>query len=203
MSSRVNTEVLSLKALCSDGNCHVWTLGYCPGQTSFSSQNFCKEETEQHKNHGGFHELFGSFLWRRLLNIKQFYIYVLSEQNEILGKETGFRRDRRREILNIAEDTQIRSVLLWKVRQKKYILACVLPGNVQFLCLIEVDTFGFWILTESVHLLISTVVCLWQVSFKSGAPISLKLWDGLVDISGFLEPLPVLCHFSLQVLVHL
>lgn len=31
-----------------------------------------------------------------------------------------------------------------KVGEKKYMLACVWPGNVQFLCLIEADTFGFW-----------------------------------------------------------
>lgn len=50
---------------------------------------------------------------------------------------------RKREILNITEDAQIRSVLLWKVRQR-VLLARVWPGNVQFLCLIEVDTFGCW-----------------------------------------------------------
>lgn len=44
---------------------------------------------------------------------------VLRELNEILVQETGLRRDmRKREIMNFKEDTQIRSVLLWKVRQR-------------------------------------------------------------------------------------
>lgn len=50
---------------------------------------------------------------------------------------------RKKEILDFTEDAQIRSDLLWKVRQSKS-LARDWPGNVQFLCLIEVDTFGCW-----------------------------------------------------------
>lgn len=49
---------------------------------------------------------------------------------------------RKSEILNIAEDAQIRSILLWRIRE--FLLARDWPGNVQFSCLIEVDTFGCW-----------------------------------------------------------